>query len=140
MIEISEKIFNSRRTKDFENKKAVLMVYGTKPEVKKISTLYKTLKKSTKLYPLLVNTNQQKIYNNLTENLKSESGYNSYRNIDVHTFLTQIMDKLDSFVSERNLSHSKISIGGMIVQGDSLSAHSGAMWGSKQNIPVMHIR
>ena len=51
----------SLHPENFKNKKVIVIIFGTRPEIIKLFVLYRILKKSDEFYPILYNTAQQKI-------------------------------------------------------------------------------
>src|SRR4030095_7521609 len=56
-------------TSDFNDKKVIVFIFGTRPEIIKLFVLYRILKKSDEFYPLLYNTAQQKISGDILSNI-----------------------------------------------------------------------
>lgn len=124
------------------NKKIVLLLFGTRPEIIKLFVLYRILKESNEFLPLLVNTSQQKISGDILEHIGlvpeivAEEIPN--RSTDINQFVSHTLDQLNKIFSD-NSPIKKEKISGIIVQGDTTSAYSGSMWGFFNEIPVFHV-
>ena len=116
------------------NKKNILIVLGTRPEIIKLFVLYRELKKSDEFNPILFNSAQQTIsgdilsYLDLKFDMTAEEIPN--RGADLELFVAHLLQDLNrQFVkAESGLKASDIS--GVVVQGDTASAYTGAVWGS----------
>ncbi len=125
------------------NKKNILIVLGTRPEIIKLFVLYRELKKSGEFNPILFNSAQQTIsedilsYLSLKFDMAAEEIPN--RNSDLELFIAHLMKDLnDKFVvGTSGLTVKDLS--GVIVQGDTVSAYTGAVWGFLNQIPVFHV-
>ena len=125
------------------NKKNILIVLGTRPEIIKLFVLYRELKKSDEFNPILFNSAQQTIsgdilsYLDLKFDMTAEEIPN--RGADLELFVAHLLQDLNrQFVkAESGLKASDIS--GVVVQGDTASAYTGAVWGFLNQIPVFHV-
>jgi UDP-N-acetylglucosamine 2-epimerase (non-hydrolysing) len=124
-------------------KKNILIVLGTRPEIIKLFVLYRELKKSKEFNPILFNSAQQTIsedilsYLDLKFDMSAEEIPN--RSADLELFIAHLMKDLNTkFVKgESGLKVNDIS--GVVVQGDTVSAYTGAIWGFLNEIPVFHV-
>lgn len=128
---------------NYQNKKVILIIFGTRPEIIKLFILYKLLKESEEFYPVFVNTMQQSMSSEILEDLNItvdiECSEIQNRSADLNQFISHIM--LD-FNEKFNVKHCFIpsnEIAGVIVQGDTASAYSGAIWSFMNKIPVFHV-
>ncbi|HPS64507.1 MAG TPA: UDP-N-acetylglucosamine 2-epimerase (non-hydrolyzing) [Ignavibacteria bacterium] len=128
---------------NYQNKKVILIIFGTRPEIIKLFILYKLLKESEEFYPVFVNTMQQSMSSEILEDLNItvdiECSEIQNRSADLNQFISHIM--LD-FNEKFNVKHCIIpsnEIAGVIVQGDTASAYSGAIWSFMNKIPVFHV-
>lgn len=127
---------------NFKNKKVILIVFGTRPEIIKLFVLYRILQKSDEFFPVLVNTSQQQISGDILKNLgiTPEVVLNEIKNrsIDLNQFVSHTLNELSLAFNENSLIK-KSDVAGIIVQGDTTSAYSGAVWGFYNQIPVFHV-
>ncbi|MCE1165575.1 MAG: UDP-N-acetylglucosamine 2-epimerase (non-hydrolyzing) [Bacteroidetes bacterium] len=126
-----------------KNKKNILIVLGTRPEIIKLFVLYRELKKSAEFNPILFNSAQQTIsedilsYLSLNFDMTAEEIPN--RNSDLELFVAHLMKVLnDKFVIGTSGLNVK-DLAGVVVQGDTVSAYTGAVWGFLNQIPVFHV-
>jgi UDP-N-acetylglucosamine 2-epimerase (non-hydrolysing) len=129
-------------TVNFQNKKVIVIIFGTRPEIIKLFVLYRILKKSEEFYPVLYNTAQQQISSDILTNLGLNCDFVSEeikdRNADLNQLISHLLydfNKKFGPVSPIKKEH----IAGIIVQGDTASAFSGAVWGFLNQIPVFHV-
>lgn len=119
------------------NKKNILVVFGTRPEVIKLAPVIIELRKYPQKYNVVIcNTEQQKELSNQTLayfNLKADI------NLDVmrpdQTLIgvqTRILSALDRVYSENNFDAT-------IVQGDTMTVLCGALASFYNKIPVFHV-
>lgn len=143
MFEIRNQEIKTEIVNNFKNKKIILLVYGTRPEIIKLFILYKILKNSAEFFPLLVNTGQQKISGDIMQhlNLKADIECNVIKNRtpDLNGFISHILNEFNDKFSEIKSLINRNSISGIMVQGDTVSAYTGAIWGFTNKIPVFHI-
>lgn len=127
---------------NFKNKKVIVIIFGTRPEIIKLFVLYRILKKSTEFYPILYNTAQQEISNDILCNLGLScdivSEENKNRSSDLNQLISHLLYDFNKKFGESS-SIRKEHISGIIVQGDTASAFSGAVWGFLNQIPVFHV-
>lgn len=127
---------------NFNNRKVIVIIFGTRPEIIKLFVLYRILKKSSEFYPVLYNTAQQKISNDILCNLGlscdivSEEIKN--RSSDLNQLISHLLFDFNRKFGEGSAIR-KEHISGIIVQGDTASAFSGAIWGFLNQIPVFHV-
>jgi UDP-N-acetylglucosamine 2-epimerase (non-hydrolysing) len=127
---------------NFANKKVIVFFFGTRPEIIKLFVLYRILKKSDEFYPVLFNTGQQNISNDILSNL----GLNcdiiadeiKNRSSDLNELISHLLYQFNRMFSS-NSPIKKKNIDGIIVQGDTTSAFSAAIWGFLNHIPVFHV-
>ena len=124
------------------NKKIILLLFGTRPEIIKLFVLYRILKDSKEFLPVLVNTSQQKISGDILEHigLEPEVVLNEIpnRSADINQFVYHTLEQLNTTFSD-SAPIKKEKIAGIMVQGDTASAYCGSMWGFFNEIPVFHI-
>ncbi|MBE2256218.1 MAG: UDP-N-acetylglucosamine 2-epimerase (non-hydrolyzing) [Ignavibacteria bacterium] len=127
---------------DFKNKKVILLVFGTRPEIVKLFVLYRVLQKSQEFYPVLVNTSQQKISGDILKHigLTPEVVLNEIpnRSTDLNQLTAHLLTELSNAFNNDSLIK-RSDVAGIMVQGDTSSAYCGAMWGFFNQIPVFHI-
>jgi UDP-N-acetylglucosamine 2-epimerase (non-hydrolysing) len=125
------------------NKKVILLVFGTRPEIIKLFILYRILKNSEEFFPVLVNTCQQKISGDVLEHIGVEDDITieqiPNRSTDLNQLNAHLMNKLTEKFNSPSALIARKDIAGIIVQGDTASAYSGAIWGFLNEIPVMHV-
>lgn len=127
---------------NFANKKVIVFFFGTRPEIIKLFVLYRILKKSDEFYPILYNTAQQKISNDILSNLGlsfdiiAEEIKN--RSSDLNELISHLLYDLNRKFSESSPIN-KHHIDGIIVQGDTASAFSAAIWAFLNHIPLFHV-
>lgn len=125
------------------NKKIILFILGTRPEIIKLFVLYRVLKNSEDFYPVFLNSAQQKIsedilsYLDLSFDLTADEIPN--RNADLDLFISHLMKELNDKFIKGNSGIIAKDISGVVVQGDTASAYSGAIWAFLNHIPVFHI-
>lgn len=133
---------NNLNPESFKNKKVVLIVFGTRPEIIKLFVLYRILQKSDEFFPVLVNTSQQQISGDILNHLgiTPEVVLNPIQNrsTDLNQFVAHTLNELSSTFNENSLVK-KAEVAGVIVQGDTTSAYCGAIWGFYNQIPVFHV-
>lgn len=130
-------------TENYKDKKVILIIFGTRPEIIKLFILYKLLKESEEFYPVFVNTMQQSMSSEILEDLNIkvdiECSEIQNRSSDLNQFISHIMlDFNEKFNSKRSIIPAS-EIAGVIVQGDTASAYSGAIWSFMNKIPVFHV-
>lgn len=120
------------------NKKNILFIFGTRPEVIKLAPIIIELKKYPNLYNVIVcNTEQQKELSNQTLSyftLKADINLDCMRpNQSLAEVQSRILTSLESEV------FSKFDIDATIVQGDTMTVLCGALASFYRKIPVFHI-
>ena len=120
------------------NKKNILFVFGTRPEVIKLAPLILKLKSLPERYNVLVcNTEQQKELSNQTLNyfnLEADINLDCMRdNQTLAEVQTRIISSLEREV------FSKYEIDATIVQGDTMTVLCGALTSYYRKIPVFHV-
>lgn len=138
-METNDKIFDLQNTK---GKKIILFVLGTRPEIIKLFILYRVLLNSEEFYPVLFNSSQQAISNdilsylNLNFDIIADEIPN--RSPDLTLFISHLLNNFDKKFNSKT-AISKKDIDGIVVQGDTATAYCGALWGLLNEIPVFHI-
>ena len=132
----------SLHPENFKNKKVIVIIFGTRPEIIKLFVLYRILKKSDEFYPILYNTAQQKISGDILSNLglncDLEADEIKNRSTDLNELIAHLLNDFNKKFGE-NSPIRKEHLSGIIVQGDTASAFSGAIWGFLNQIPVFHV-
>lgn len=119
------------------DKKNILFVFGTRPEVIKLAPVIIELKKYPQKYNVIIcNTEQQKELSNQT---LTYFGLDTDINLDVMRenqsligVQTRILSALDKVYSENNIDAT-------IVQGDTMTVLCGALASFYNKIPVFHV-
>ena len=119
------------------NKKNILFVFGTRPEVIKLAPVILELKKYPDKYNVIIcNTEQQKELSNQTLayfNLKADINLDCMRpNQSLTEVQSRILTALDSVFSEKEIDAT-------IVQGDTMTVLCGALTSFYRKIPVFHV-
>lgn len=119
------------------NKKNILFVFGTRPEVIKLAPVILELKKYPDKYNVIIcNTEQQKELSNQTLayfNLKANINLDCMRpNQSLAEVQSRILTALDSVFSEKEIDAT-------IVQGDTMTVLCGALTSFYRKIPVFHV-
>jgi UDP-N-acetylglucosamine 2-epimerase len=126
----------------FKNKKVIVFFFGTRPEIIKLFVLYRILKRSDEFYPILYNTAQQKISSDILQNLGLSCDITAdeipNRSSDLNQLIAHLLLDFNKKFGEHSMLK-KEHINGIIVQGDTASAYSGALWGFLNQIPVFHV-
>lgn len=120
------------------NKKNILFIFGTRPEVIKLAPIIIELKKYPDLYNVIIcNTEQQKELSNQTLSyftLNADINLNCMRpNQSLAEVQSRILTSLESEV------FSKFDIDATIVQGDTMTVLCGALASFYRKIPVFHV-
>jgi UDP-N-acetylglucosamine 2-epimerase (non-hydrolysing) len=127
---------------NFKNKKVIVIVFGTRPEIIKLFVLYRILKKTDEFYPILYNTAQQKISSDILSNLGLSCDLVSdeipNRTTDLNQLVAHLLNDFNKKFGD-NSPVRKEHLHGIIVQGDTASAYAGAIWGFFNQIPVFHV-
>lgn len=119
------------------NKKNILFIFGTRPEVIKLAPVILELKKYPDKYKvILCNTEQQKELSNQTLsyfNLKADVNLDCMRpNQSLAEVQSRILTALDGVFAHN-------SIDATIVQGDTMTVLCGALTSFYRKIPVFHV-
>lgn len=120
------------------NKKNILFVFGTRPEVIKLAPVIIELKKHDNDYNVIIcNTEQQKELSNQTLkffNLKADINLDCMReNQSLAQVQSRILTSLETEVFSKN------KIDATIVQGDTMTVLCGALESFYNKIPVFHV-
>jgi UDP-N-acetylglucosamine 2-epimerase (non-hydrolysing) len=138
----SENLNISLLPENFKNKKVIVIVFGTRPEIIKLFVLYRILKKTDEFYPILYNTAQQKISSDILTNLGLSCDLVSdeipNRTTDLNQLVAHLLNDFNKKFGD-NSPVRKEHLHGIIVQGDTASAYAGAIWGFFNQIPVFHV-
>ena len=117
-------------------KKRVALILGTRPEAIKLGPLYNTLSNSEKVQPVLIHTGQHR---DLAEDIldlfhmKTDYRFEAMKSGDT-------LEKIRSFIEKELLNIFNLeSFDMIIVQGDTATAHVGAMMADKLGIPLAHV-
>jgi UDP-N-acetylglucosamine 2-epimerase (non-hydrolysing) len=132
----------SLQPENFRDKKVIIIIFGTRPEIIKLFVLYRILKKSSEFYPILYNTGQQQISSDILTNIGLSCDFVSEEIKDRSADLNQLISHLLYDFNKKFGPGSPVKkehIAGIIVQGDTASAFSGAIWGFLNQIPVFHV-
>jgi len=125
------------------NKKNILIVLGTRPEIIKLFVLYRELKKSEEFNPILFNSAQQTIsedilsYLDLKFDMTAEEIPN--RSADLELFVAHLLQDLNRQFVKCESGLDVKDVHGVVVQGDTASAYTGAIWAFLNQIPVFHV-
>jgi len=125
------------------NKKVILIILGTRPEIIKLFVLYRLLKNSAEFYPVFYNSAQQKISNDILSYLDLEFDVSAEeilnRSADLDLFISHLMKDLNRQFVQGESGLTVKDISGIAVQGDTVSAYCGTAWGFLNEIPVFHV-
>ena len=126
---------------EMKGKKVIVIIFGTRPEIIKLFVLYRILKKSDEFYPLLYNTAQQKISGDILTKIGIHPDITAAekpnRSSDLNELIAHLLTDFNEKFGERS-PIKKSDLHGIIVQGDTASAFTGALWGFLNQIPVFH--
>ena len=119
------------------NKKNILFVFGTRPEVIKLAPVILELKKYPDKYNVIIcNTEKKKELSNQTLayfNLKADINLDCMRpNQSLAEVQSRILTALDSVFSEKEIDAT-------VVQGDTMTVLCGALTSFYRKIPVFHV-
>lgn len=119
------------------DKKNILFVFGTRPEVIKLAPVILTMKKYPERYNVLIcNTEQQKELSNQTLayfNLSADFNLNVMReNQSLAEVQSRILTALDKVYEGNNVDAT-------VVQGDTMTVLCGALTAFYRKIPVFHV-
>lgn len=130
------------KDKNKKDKKIIVLFFGTRPEIIKLFVLYRILKESDEFYPVLYNTAQQKISNDIMQHLDLQFDYLSEvipnRSSDLNQLVSHLIGDFNNKFSDSS-EIKKSEIAGIVVQGDTASAYCGAIWGFLNQIPIFHV-
>lgn len=119
------------------NKKNILVVFGTRPEVIKLAPVVIELRKSPELYNVIVcNTEQQKELSNQT---LAYFGLKADINLDVMLPNQSLIEVQTRILNALNDVYSQNNIDATIVQGDTMTVLCGALASFYNKIPVFHV-
>lgn len=119
------------------DKKNILVVFGTRPEVIKLAPVILELKKYPELYNVIVcNTEQQKELSNQT---LSYFGLKADINLDVMKPNQSLLEVQTRILTALNGVYNNIRIEATIVQGDTMTVLCGALASFYNKIPVFHV-
>lgn len=120
------------------DKKNILFVFGTRPEVIKLAPIILELKKYQSKYNVIIcNTEQQKELSNQTLhffNLKADINLDCMRE---NQSLAQVQSRILTSLEQQVFSKNKIDA--TIVQGDTMTVLCGALVSFYNRIPVLHV-
>jgi UDP-N-acetylglucosamine 2-epimerase (non-hydrolysing) len=142
MFDISNSINNNNiDSQEVKDKKVIVIIFGTRPEIIKLFVLYRILKKSSEFYPILFNTAQQKISGDILEKIgitpELTAKEKPNRSSDLNELIAHLLNEFNSVFNDKS-AIKKSDIDGIVVQGDTASAFAGALWGFLNQIPVFH--
>lgn len=127
---------------NFKDKKVIVIIFGTRPEIIKLFVLYRILKASEEFFPILYNTRQQKISDDILAALgitcETEAEEIPNRSTDLNLLIAHLLNDFNKKFSGSS-PIVKRQISGIVVQGDTASAFAGALWGFLNQIPVFHV-
>lgn len=139
---IIENINITLSPENFKGKKVILIVFGTRPEIIKLFVLYRILKNSDEFFPILYNSSQQQISEDILYHLGLSPDLNAEeiknRSSDLNQLIAHLLNDLNKKFSDKSPVR-KEYISGVIVQGDTASAYTGALWAFLNHIPVFHV-
>ncbi len=119
------------------NKKNILVVFGTRPEVIKLAPVILELKKHPEKYNVIVcNTEQQKELSNQT---LAYFGLNADINLNVMKPNQSLLEVQTRILTELNAVYLSNKIDATIVQGDTMTVLCGALASFYNRIPVFHV-
>jgi UDP-N-acetylglucosamine 2-epimerase (non-hydrolysing) len=117
-------------------KKKVGLIFGTRPEAIKLGPVYNTLSNSEEIQPVLIHTGQ---HHDLAEDIlelfdmKTDYRFDAMQSGEtldhIRYFIEQELDKVFNLESFDMI----------IVQGDTATAHVGAITAKKHEIPLAHV-
>lgn len=117
--------------------KTLMIIFGTRPEVIKLFPLITVLKNYPQKYKVIIcNTEQQK---ELSNQMLDFLGITADYSLDVMIRNQNLIDTQNKILQGLNSLKSQIDIDAIIIQGDTLSAFCGALFGFYNNIPVFHL-
>lgn len=119
------------------NKKNILVIFGTRPEVIKLAPVIIELRKYPERYNVIVcNTEQQKELSNQT---LAYFGLKADINLDVMLPNQSLIQVQTRILNALNKVYSENKIDATIVQGDTMTVLCGALASFYNKIPVFHV-
>ena len=119
------------------NKKNILFIFGTRPEVIKLAPVILELKKYPNKYNVIVcNTEQQKELSNQT---LSYFGLKADINLDVMRPNQTLSEVQSRILTALNQVYNDYTIDATVVQGDTMTVLCGALSSFYRKIPVFHV-
>ena len=119
------------------NKKNILVVFGTRPEVIKLAPVILALKKYADKYNVIVcNTEQQKELSNQT---LAYFGLKADINLDVMRPNQSLLEVQTRILNALNQVYLENKVDATIVQGDTMTVLCGALASFYNKIPVFHV-
>lgn len=119
------------------DKKNILVVFGTRPEVIKLAPVILELKKYPEKYSVIVcNTEQQKELSNQT---LSYFGLKADINLDVMKPNQSLLEVQTRILTALNKVYTDNKIDATVVQGDTMTVLCGALASFYNKIPVFHV-
>lgn len=119
------------------DKKNILVVFGTRPEVIKLAPVILELKKYLEKYNVIVcNTEQQKELSNQT---LSYFGLKADINLDVMKPNQSLLEVQTRILTALNKVYTDNKIDATVVQGDTMTVLCGALASFYNKIPVFHV-
>jgi len=113
----------------------ILVVFGTRPEAIKLIPVMRELKRNNITYDLL-NTNQ---HDAILDDLLSTEGIKPNYRLCICGQYKDLIDTKAAMLNQMNTVLGKNIYSAVIVQGDTLSALTGAEYGFMRQIPVYHV-
>lgn len=117
-------------------KKRVALIFGTRPEAIKLGPVYNALIKSEQIIPVLIHTGQ---HHDLSEDIlelfdmKTDFRFEAMKS-------GKTLDKIRYFIEQELDRIFNLEVFDLvIVQGDTATAHVGAITAKKHNIPLAHV-
>lgn len=119
------------------DKKNILVVFGTRPEVIKLAPVILEMKKFPEYFNVIIcNTEQQKELSNQT---LAYFGLNADINLDVMKQNQSLLEVQTRILTALNNVYSSNKIDATIVQGDTMTVLCGALASFYNKIPVFHV-
>lgn len=119
------------------DKKNILVVFGTRPEVIKLAPVILELKKFPEKYNVIVcNTEQQKELSNQT---LAYFGLKADINLDVMKPNQSLLEVQTRILTALNMVFAENKVDATIVQGDTMTVLCGALASFYNKIPVFHV-
>lgn len=119
------------------NKKNILFVFGTRPEVIKLAPIILEMKKYPDLYkPIICNTEQQKELSNQT---LAYFGLQADINLDCMRENQKLAEVQSRILTSLDKVFDDYKVDATIVQGDTMTVLCGALTSFYRKIPVFHV-